>query len=122
MTVIGQEKCNKNDTKRLQKSSQKVAENGVFDRLEKVKDMDKGQGSIWKGNRGIYIVRNRPDRKKGKPVAQVMLNSRYLTGLFPTRDRKIYSADIRQESGKVYLLFHVMGDKKIEIHHRKAVE
>ena len=101
---------------------QECTENGIFDRLEKVKDMDRGQGSIWKGSRGIYIVRDRSDRKRGRPIAQVMLNSRYLTGLFPTRDRKIYSADIRQESGKVYLLFHVMGDDKIEIHHRSKGE
>jgi hypothetical protein len=115
MPAIGQKKS-------TQKQHKNGAKNGMFDRLERANDMDGGRGAVWRGNRGIYIIRNLPNQKKGRPVAQVILNSRYLTGLFPTRDSRIFSADIRNGAGKVYLKFNVMGDNLIEIYHREAVE
>lgn len=86
-----------------------------FDSLAKVRDMEDTGGSIWTGKRGTYIIRHIERPAVRRPVARVMLNSQYLTGLFRTRQKTVYSADIKAGEGKVYLLFHIVGEGKIDI-------
>ncbi len=79
----------------------------VFDTIKKV-DTIKDGGSVWRGERGQYVIRHIEKRtKEHAPVAHVILNNKYLTGLFRTKNKGIFSADIKTGAGKVYLLFVV---------------
>lgn len=88
----------------------------LFDSIMKARDMVDGKGTIWTGAKGTYIIRHLEPRRTGHPVAKVLLNSQYLTGLFPTRDRAVYSADMKAGKGnKIYLLFMVVGEGQMRI-------
>jgi len=82
--------------------------NAVFDTIKKIDKLQDGTGTVWKGERGVYIIRHVENREKPHtPVAHVMLNSRYFSGLFRTKRKDIFSADIKTGAGKMYLLFLV---------------
>jgi len=65
------------------------------------------EGSIWKGEKGVYVIRHlqQPRNKKKAPVAKVILNNEFLTGLFRTRNRKLFVGDIRTPEGRKLLRF-----------------
>ena len=65
------------------------------------------QGSIWKGAKGVYVIRHlsQPKNKRKAPVAKVILNNEFLTGLFRTRNRKLFVGDIRTPEGRKLLRF-----------------
>jgi len=80
----------------------------VFDIIKKIDKLKDGTGTVWQGERGVYIIRHVEKREKPHaPVAHVMLNSRYLSGLFRTKRKDVFSADIKTGAGKMYLLFLV---------------
>lgn len=88
----------------------------LFDNLVKARDMVDGLGTIWTGAKGTYIIRHMEPRRAGFPVAKVLLNSQYLTGLFRTRDKSVYSADMKAgKDNKIYLLFMVVGEGQMRI-------
>lgn len=74
----------------------------VFDTIKMIDKLKDNTGTVWQGEKGVYVIRH-TGRKA--PVAHVMLNSKYLTGLFKTRHKGIFSGDIKTGAGKVYLLF-----------------
>lgn len=89
----------------------------VFDTIVKVDTIKDNGGSVWRGGKGQYVIRH-TEKRTGQhaPVAHVILNNKYLTGLFRTKNKGIYSADIKTDGGKVYLLFVVHGhEDNIEI-------
>lgn len=88
----------------------------LFDRLKRIRKDEKG--SIWKGDRGLYIIRHLEYSKQPKrhsPLAKVILNSEFLTGLFRTRNSAIYSGDMKEEGKKRFLLFKFEKDGNIEV-------
>jgi len=88
----------------------------LFDSIVKARDMVDGKGTIWTGAKGTYIIRHMGPQEIGHPVAKVLLNSQYLTGLFRTRDRTVFSADMKAgKDSKIYLLFMVVGEGQMRI-------
>lgn len=88
----------------------------IFDRLQRVRKDEKG--SIWRGERGLYIIRHLeplPPAGRHSPLAKVILNSEFLTGLFRTKNSAIYSGDIREDGKRRFLLFKFAGSEEIEI-------
>lgn len=73
------------------------------------------QGSIWKGGKGVYVIRHlqQPRNKKKAPVAKVILNNEFLTGLFKTRNRKLFVGDIRTPEGRKLLRFKTLNSFQI---------
>lgn len=93
----------------------------VFDCIHMVDRLTKDTGTVWQGEKGTYIIKHTGDKVGNGPVAHVLLNSKYLTGLFRTRHKGIFSGDIKTGGGKVYLLFVVHDhDSNIEIVQKKA--
>jgi hypothetical protein len=93
----------------------------IFDRIEKIDSLPGGKGSIWQGDRGRYIIRHTEHKERQKPVAHVILNHRYFTGLFRTKLPSIYSADIKTAGGKQYLLFVMDKADSMNIYQKKHV-
>lgn len=87
---------------------------GKFDILQQLKRNE--EGSIWKGDRGIYVIRHL-DGKKGKksPIANVILNNEFLTGLFKTRNSAFYAGDMKEGGAKKFLLFKVVDSGTMEV-------
>jgi len=88
----------------------------IFDRLQRVRRDEKG--SIYRGERGLYIIRHLeplPQAGRHSPLAKVILNSEFLTGLFRTKNRAIFSGDIREDSKRKFLLFKFEDNGEIEI-------
>jgi len=74
-----------------------------------------GEGSIWKGAKGVYVIRHlqaAAGRKKA-PVAKVILNNEFLTGLFRTRNRRLFVGDIRTPEGRKLLRFKTLNSSQI---------
>jgi len=71
-----------------------------------------GEGSIWKGAKGVYVIRHLQAAAGGKkaPVAKVILNNEFLTGLFRTRNRKLFVGDIRTPEGRKLLRFKAVNN------------
>lgn len=77
------------------------------------------EGSIWKGDKGIYIIRHiegKPKGRKKMPLAKVILNHQFLTGLFESKRRGIYTGDVKEGNRRRFLLFRVLNAKQMEIH------
>jgi len=88
----------------------------IFDRLQRVRKDEKG--SIYRGERGLYIIQHlEPLSQAGRrsPLAKVILNSEFLTGLFKTKNRVIFSGDIREDSKRKFLLFKFKENGEVEI-------
>ena len=68
------------------------------------------QGSIWKGAKGVYVIRHlqQPKGKRKAPVAKVILNNEFLTGLFRTKNRRLFVGDIRTPEGRQLLRFKTL--------------
>jgi hypothetical protein len=73
------------------------------------------EGSIWKGEKGVYVIRHlqQPRNKKKAPVAKVILNNEFLTGLFRTRNKKLFVGDIRTPEGRKLLRFKTLNSFQI---------
>jgi len=73
------------------------------------------EGSIWKGAKGVYVIRHlqQPRNRKRAPVAKVILNNEFLTGLFRTRNRKLFVGDIRTPEGRKLLRFKTLNNFQI---------
>ena len=84
-----------------------------FDTLQREKKSE--GGSVWKGERGLYIIRHMEKQGEHLPVAKVILNNEFLTGLFKTKNAAIFSGDTKQEGRKRFLLFKVLAAEKIEV-------
>lgn len=89
-----------------------------FDTLQREKKSE--GGSVWKGERGLYIIRHMEKQGEHLPVAKVILNNEFLTGLFKTKNTAIFSGDTKQEGGKKFLLFRVLAADKMEIKIQKS--
>lgn len=76
----------------------------VFDTIKRIDTIE--NGSVWQGEKGRYVIKHvEPREKHHSPIAHVMLNSKYFSGLFRTKRKDIFSADIKTDAGKQYLLF-----------------
>lgn len=98
------------------KSSKDKFDLEIFDRLRRLRKDEKG--SIWRGERGLYIIQHlepRPQAGSNSPLAKVILNSEFLTGLFRTKNSAIYSGDMREAGKRRFLLFKFAGSEEIEI-------
>lgn len=91
----------------------------LFDELQfKSKD---DTCTIWTGAKGTYVFKRIQDTKVNRPICQVYLDRKYLTGLFKTAKNDIYSGDIKvSDEKKIYLIFKVVDQKKIEIYEKKS--
>jgi len=89
-----------------------------FDTLQREKKSE--GGSVWKGKRGLYIIRHMEKQGERLPVAKVILNNEFLTGLFKTKNTAIFSGDARLEDGKKFLLFRVLAADKMEVKIQKS--
>lgn len=77
----------------------------LFDTIHMIDKLKTGDGTVWQGDRGTYVIKHTDSDTPRRPVAHVMLNSKYLTGLFRTKQCGIFSGDIKTPAGKAYLLF-----------------
>ena len=92
----------------------------LFDVISRIKkDTD---GSIWKGKKGIYIIRHiehNPAVRHKVPLAKVILNHEFLTGLFSSQRSEIFTGDVKEGNRKRFMLFRVIDAAKMEIHIQK---
>ena len=85
--------------------TRKKQQQPIFDTIHMVDKLKTGDGTVWQGDRGTYVIKHTDTGTPKRPVAHVMLNSKYFTGLFRTKHRGIFSGDIKTPAGKIYLLF-----------------
>lgn len=71
----------------------------LFDSLVLVSKDAKGD-TVWKGQGGSRYVFCKLDGGESRPVAKVIRDGTFLTGIFKTKQRGIYSGDILLGSGK----------------------
>jgi len=83
--------------KTVRKKKQRKTE--LFDSLVLVSRDAKGD-TVWKGRDGSKYVFCKLDGGEGRPVVKVIRDGKFLTGLFKTKYRGIYSGDILLRSGK----------------------
>lgn len=74
-------------------------EKQLFDSLNLV-SMDEKGDSVWIGQGGCRYVFCKLKSSEGRPVAKVIRDGKFLTGLFKTKERGIYSGDILLGSAK----------------------
>lgn len=84
-----------------------------FDTL--TKEEQKEDHTLWKGEKGTYVFENTGEIGVGKPVRKVYLNRTYMTGLFQTRRSSEYSGDLKTPDGRVYLVFKILAEGKVEV-------
>lgn len=85
-----------------------------FDSLRMLKKGD--NGSIWQGNKGLYVIQHLEEQPGLRtPFAKVILNNKFLTGLFRTKKKLFYSGDIKEGKNKKFLLFIFEGNGSLEI-------
>lgn len=84
-----------------------------FDTLQREKKSE--GGSVWKGKRGLYIIRHLDKHGEHLPIAKVILNNEFLTGLFRTKNNAIFSGDMELEGKKRFLLFKMVASEKMEV-------
>ena len=85
----------------------------AYDRLS-CKQRDE-KASIWEGAKGTYVLESTGVVQAGKPVQRVYLNRKYLSGLFTGKKPGEYSGDVKDLSGKHYLLFRLVDRDTIEV-------
>lgn len=87
----------------------------LFDRLQLV-SKDK-KGSKWTGDMGNYVF----VRLEGKkPFAKLILNRKFLSGIFPTKKKGVFSGDFKTGEEKVYLSLVTKSKSCIEIYKKVA--
>jgi hypothetical protein len=79
-----------------------------FDTLELVNKAE--GGTRWKGSKGTYFFKTTGFVEPFKPVRFIYLNHKYMTGLFGTKNPKVFNGDLKTENGKIYLLFKIKGE------------
>lgn len=84
-----------------------------FDSIRKIRTAPDGSG--WTGDKGDYFFKHLPEAGANKPITQVHFNHSFLTGLFRTKDAKVFTGDIKRADGKTYLVFKVKEKDNIEI-------
>lgn len=85
-----------------------------FDQLQQVRKSP--EGSIWQGGKGIYVIRHIEGKAGARlPLAKVILNNQFLTGLFRTKNNAIYSGDMKEGGKKRFLLFKIVDSGKMEV-------
>jgi len=90
----------------------------LFDVIRRIRKDD--DGSIWQGEKGIYIIRHleqpKPAGKRKKvPLAKVILNHQFLTGLFASKKLEIYTGDVKEGSRRRFMLFKMIDAQQMEI-------
>lgn len=84
-------------------------------RLEKREE----RTSVYRGERGTYVIEKAEAVAAGKPVAWIYLNRAYLTGLFKARREGDYSGDIKGVDGvKEYIVLRREGEN-LRIYRKK---
>lgn len=93
----------------------------LFDTICRIrKDSD---GSIWQGDRGLYIIRHIEAKAGGKhkiPLAKVILNHQFLTGLFASKRQDVFTGDVMESGRKRFMVFKVVSADKMDIHIQKC--
>jgi len=92
----------------------------LFDTISRIRKDD--DGSIWKGTKGIYIIRHmeaKADGRRKVPLAKVILNHQFLTGLFQSIRPAVFTGDVKEGGRKRFMLFNVVGAERMEIHIQK---
>jgi hypothetical protein len=85
-----------------------------FDTMNIIRKDEKG--SIWKGEKGVYVIRHlQKTNKKKAPIAKVILKNEFLTGLFRTRNSKLFLGDIRTPEGRKLLRFRSINEKQVVV-------
>lgn len=102
------------------KNSEAKKELDFFDMIKRIRK--DAEGSIWQGEKGIYIIRHiepNPTAKRKVPLAKVILNHNFLTGLFASRKLEIYTGDVKEGKRRRFMLFKVVDAERMEIRIQK---
>jgi hypothetical protein len=94
----------------------------LFDKLQR-KTRENGL-STWTGEKNKKYIFKRNEQATGNlPLTFVFIGQKYFTGIFKTKEKDVYSGDIKEIDGKRYLLFKVTGESKdkIEIYEKVAL-
>jgi len=86
----------------------------LFDKL--IKESKENDKTFWKGEKGKYLFVSTGVFEKNRPITKIFLNRTYLTGLFRTKNKDIFSGDIKEIDKKTYLMFKVVSSDNIEIY------
>jgi len=92
----------------------------LFDVINRVKKDE--AGSIWQGQKGLYIIRHIEGDSSGRkkiPIAKVILNHQFLTGLFASRRSEIFTGDMKDGPRRRFMLFKVVDASRMEVHIQK---
>lgn len=92
----------------------------LFDVINRVKKDE--FGSVWQGQKGLYIIRHiegRPEGRKKIPLAKVILNHQFLTGLFASKRSEVFTGDMKDGERRRFMLFKVVDAAKMEVHIQK---
>ena len=84
----------------------------IFDSIVRIQDVSKG--SKWRGGRGKYYIERLGGG--GKRVAKVLLNHKFLTGLFRTKKHNIFSGDVLlSDDRRRFLMFVLRDNERMDI-------
>jgi len=92
----------------------------LFDVISRVKK-DEG-GSIWQGQKGLYIIRHiegNPSGRRKVPLAKVILNHQFLTGLFASKRSEVFTGDMKDGARRRFMVFKVLDAARMEVHIQK---
>jgi len=84
-----------------------------YDSLQMLK---RGEAAtVWRGDRGLYVIQHLKSSAGRGPLANVILNNEFLTGLFRTKKKSFFSGDIKEDGKKKFLLFIFEKNGSLEI-------
>lgn len=88
-----------------------------LEKYDSLRMLKKGEGaSVWRGERGLYIIQHlKGSAGRRSPLANVILNNEFLTGLFRTKKKAFFSGDIKEDGEKKFLLFIFEENGSLEI-------
>ena len=100
----------------VKKSNRAKRSKKIYDSLTMISQDEKGD-SVWRGKNGSRYVFCKLGGGGKKPVAKVIRDGVFLTGLFRTKNRGVYSGDILLSDGsKKYLQAKVVERGRMDIY------
>jgi len=79
------------------------------------------EGSVWQGEAGRYVFSHLQPKagRRREPIANVILNNRFLTGLFQSSRSNVYTGDMRDTGRRRFMVFKVVSADRMEVHIQK---
>lgn len=106
----------------MRKAKKKRDTSGELDLFDVIERRSKDEeGSVWQGAAGRYVFSHLQPNTAGRrePIANVILNNRFLTGLFQSSRSNVFTGDMKDAGRRRFMVFKVVSADKMEVHIQK---